>query len=123
MAVTLRSFAKINLGLAIGSSRPDGYHALATVYQTIALDDLMKVVAKRERRQASHLPQTMSVCLRTLAIRHGRWWNGRWRCWGLRRRSRYILRTDLPVQVGCRFGECSGGAAGAGTGAWRRIER
>jgi 4-diphosphocytidyl-2-C-methyl-D-erythritol kinase len=47
MAVTLRSFAKINLGLAIGSSRPDGYHALATVYQTIALHDLLTVVAKR----------------------------------------------------------------------------
>ena len=47
MAVTLRSFAKINLGLAIGSSRPDGYHALATVYQTIALHDLVTVVAKR----------------------------------------------------------------------------
>ena len=46
MAVTLRSFAKINLGLAIGLSRPDGYHALATVYQTIALHDLVKVVAK-----------------------------------------------------------------------------
>jgi len=47
MAVTLRSFAKINLGLAIGSSRPDGYHALATVYQTVALHDLLTVVAKR----------------------------------------------------------------------------
>ena len=46
MAVTLRSFAKINLGLAIGLSRPDGYHALATIYQTIALHDLVKVVAK-----------------------------------------------------------------------------
>jgi 4-diphosphocytidyl-2-C-methyl-D-erythritol kinase len=46
MAVTLRSFAKINLGLAIGLTRPDGYHALATVYQTIALHDLVTVMAR-----------------------------------------------------------------------------
>jgi 4-diphosphocytidyl-2-C-methyl-D-erythritol kinase len=47
MSVTLRSFAKINLGLAIGLARPDGYHALTTVYQTIALHDLVRVAARR----------------------------------------------------------------------------
>jgi 4-diphosphocytidyl-2-C-methyl-D-erythritol kinase len=47
MSVTLRSFAKINLGLAIGLARPDGYHGLATVYQTIALHDLVTVAARR----------------------------------------------------------------------------
>jgi 4-diphosphocytidyl-2-C-methyl-D-erythritol kinase len=47
MSVTLRSFAKINLGLAIGLARPDGYHALATVYQTIALHDRVTVTARR----------------------------------------------------------------------------
>ena len=46
MSVTLRSFAKINLGLAIGLARPDGYHALATVYQTIAPHDLVTVTAR-----------------------------------------------------------------------------
>lgn len=49
MAVTLRSFAKINLGLAIGLARPNGYHALATVYQTIALHDLVTVTATLTR--------------------------------------------------------------------------
>jgi 4-diphosphocytidyl-2-C-methyl-D-erythritol kinase len=47
MSVTLRSFAKINLGLAIGLARPDGYHELATVYQTIALHDFVTVRAGR----------------------------------------------------------------------------
>jgi 4-diphosphocytidyl-2-C-methyl-D-erythritol kinase len=46
MSVTLRSFAKINLGLAIGPARPDGFHALTTVYQTIALHDLVTVTAR-----------------------------------------------------------------------------
>jgi 4-diphosphocytidyl-2-C-methyl-D-erythritol kinase len=47
MPVTLRSFAKINLGLRIGALRPDGFHELRTVYQTIALHDIVRVEVKR----------------------------------------------------------------------------
>src|SRR5882672_2648757 len=47
MAVTVRSFAKINLGLCIGPRRPDGFHDLRTVYQTIALHDFIRVEVKR----------------------------------------------------------------------------
>jgi 4-diphosphocytidyl-2-C-methyl-D-erythritol kinase len=46
MATRVRSFAKINLGLAIGGLRPDGFHALATVYQTIGLHDFVTVSAR-----------------------------------------------------------------------------
>jgi 4-diphosphocytidyl-2-C-methyl-D-erythritol kinase len=46
-AVTLRSFAKINLGLRIGALREDGFHELRTVYQTIGLHDLVRVEAGR----------------------------------------------------------------------------
>jgi len=37
------SFAKINLGLKIGPARPDGFHELRTVYQTLALHDVIRV--------------------------------------------------------------------------------
>ena len=47
MTVIVRSFAKINLGLRIGSSRPDGYHELLTVYQTIGLHDILRVSVTR----------------------------------------------------------------------------
>ena len=47
MPVTVRSFAKINLGLSIGSLRPDGFHDLRTVYQTIALHDVIHVQVGR----------------------------------------------------------------------------
>jgi 4-diphosphocytidyl-2-C-methyl-D-erythritol kinase len=47
MPARLHSFAKINLGLAIGPTRPDGFHALATVYQTIALSDVVTLEARR----------------------------------------------------------------------------
>ena len=43
MTVAVRSFAKINLGLYIGARRADGFHELRTVYQTIALHDVIRV--------------------------------------------------------------------------------
>ena len=46
MSIALRSFAKINLGLKIGPPRPDGFHSLLTIYQTIALHDIVRVEVK-----------------------------------------------------------------------------
>ena len=43
MSTRVRSFCKINLGLAIGPLRPDGFHALTTLYQTLAAHDLVTV--------------------------------------------------------------------------------
>ncbi len=40
---SIPSFAKINLGLKIGPARPDGFHELRTVYQTLALHDVIRV--------------------------------------------------------------------------------
>ena len=47
MTVTVRSFAKINFGLYIGAARADGFHDLRTVYQTIALHDVIRVSVGR----------------------------------------------------------------------------
>jgi 4-diphosphocytidyl-2-C-methyl-D-erythritol kinase len=47
MPVSVRSFAKINLGLYIGATRPDGFHELRTVYQTIGLHDVIRVEVVR----------------------------------------------------------------------------
>jgi 4-diphosphocytidyl-2-C-methyl-D-erythritol kinase len=47
MTITVRSFAKINLGLRIGAAREDGFHELLTVYQTIGLHDVIGVSVGR----------------------------------------------------------------------------
>ncbi|MDE3186210.1 MAG: 4-(cytidine 5'-diphospho)-2-C-methyl-D-erythritol kinase [Acidobacteriota bacterium] len=46
MPTAVRSHAKINLGLGIGAPRPDGFHALVTVYQTLELYDAVTVTAR-----------------------------------------------------------------------------
>ena len=45
MPTAVRSHAKINLGLYIGAPRPDGFHGLTTVYQTLELHDVVTVTA------------------------------------------------------------------------------
>ena len=45
MATHVRSYSKINLGLAIGPARTDGFHGLTTMYQTLAMHDVVTVSA------------------------------------------------------------------------------
>jgi 4-diphosphocytidyl-2-C-methyl-D-erythritol kinase len=46
MPTSVRSFSKINLGLAIGPARADGFHSLTTLYQTLAAHDLVSLSAQ-----------------------------------------------------------------------------
>ena len=46
MPTAVRSHAKINLGLGIGAPRPDGFHGLVTLYQTLELHDWVTVSAR-----------------------------------------------------------------------------
>ena len=46
MPTSIRSHSKVNLGLAIGPPRADGFHALTTLYQTLALHDIVTIKAK-----------------------------------------------------------------------------
>ena len=55
MPTAVRSHAKINLGLHIGAPRPDGFHGLATVYQTLEMYDMVTVTAQRAAATAIRL--------------------------------------------------------------------
>jgi 4-diphosphocytidyl-2-C-methyl-D-erythritol kinase len=46
--VVVEARAKLNLGLAVGPRRPDGFHELATCFQSVSLSDTL--IAARTRR-------------------------------------------------------------------------
>src|ERR1700736_6521023 len=115
MPVTVRSFAKINLGLAIGPPRLDGFHELRTLYQTIALHDIVRVRVVRGtgieiRCEDSRVPRDQSntcyrIVERAMPV--------------LKARGRVIIEIEkrLPVQGGL------GGASGNSAAALLALER
>jgi 4-diphosphocytidyl-2-C-methyl-D-erythritol kinase len=109
MAISLPSFAKINLGLRIGVLRPDGFHELRTVYQTIGLHDIVGVSVKRGsgieiRCQDPRVPTgSTNTCFRIVErAMHA-----------LKARGRVVIEIEkrLPVQGG--LGGASGNAVTA----------
>ena len=123
MPVTLRSFSKINLGLAIGPPRPDGFHALATVYQTIEAHDLVTLsVAAGSTQDCEPADRIMVTCSDPRVPLDGRNTVARMLGLALQAPGRAALRVAvhiekrLPVQggLGGRFRQCSRGTAGAG---------
>ena len=58
MPTRVRSHAKINLGLYIGAPRPDGFHSLATVYQTLEIHDFVTVSARPAIKTSIRLTST-----------------------------------------------------------------
>jgi 4-diphosphocytidyl-2-C-methyl-D-erythritol kinase len=46
-SIRLRAFAKINLGLKLLARRPDGFHEIRTIYQTIALHDRLEISLRK----------------------------------------------------------------------------
>lgn len=70
--ISLRCFCKVNLCLEILGRREDGYHDLATIFQTVSLADLLSIEAPAEQSVltapeggAPEGPE--NLCLRALA--------------------------------------------------------
>lgn len=111
MPTTLRSFSKINLGLSIGPPRPDGFHGLTTLYQTLALHDIVTVSARpapaTEIRLTSNHPRVpldaRNTAWRTvsLAIQH----------LGITARIDLHIEKRLPIQGGLGAGSANAAAA------------
>jgi 4-diphosphocytidyl-2-C-methyl-D-erythritol kinase len=109
MSVSVRSFAKINLGLAIGKLRPDRFHALETIYQTVAAYDVIRVDAARGtgieiRCKNPKVPCDESNTCYRVADRMLRHW---------KRRVKVVITIEknLPVQGGLGAGSSNAVAA------------
>ena len=48
--ISLRSYAKINIGLHILGKREDGYHEIRTIFQTVNLYDRLDIALTQERK-------------------------------------------------------------------------
>src|SRR5215472_5690324 len=119
MTVTVRSFAKINLGLRIGAAREDGFHELLTVYQTIGLHDVIRLSVGRGsgieiRSNDPRVPRHESnTCWRVVERAME----------GLRAKGRVVIEIEkkLPVQGG--LGGASANAVAALLGLERALSK
>lgn len=61
MRVTVPSFAKLNLDLRVLHKRPDGYHELRTVFQTISLKDTLSIEFDFAKRTQIDLSSSIEI--------------------------------------------------------------
>jgi 4-diphosphocytidyl-2-C-methyl-D-erythritol kinase len=65
--VRVPSFAKLNLTLKVLGKRPDGYHELRTVFQTISVKDTIQIEFERARKTnieaicKPHIPDNIAI--------------------------------------------------------------
>jgi len=113
VSVTVRAAAKINLHLGVGRPRADGYHPLATVYQTLSLHDDVTVATHHRwsvelvcendiDRSAFPLGEDNIVVRagRLLAAHHG-----------VRQAAQLTVRKSIPIAGGLAGGSADAAAA------------
>jgi len=107
---TFRSYAKINLHLQVCGRRPDGYHELRTVFQTIDLCDELEIEVDSEGTEDSVeieiLEGLCPVGPENLAVRAAKEFVSRWPIGGVR----IGLRKRIPMGGGL-----GGGSSNAAT--------
>ncbi len=67
----VRALAKINLDLRVLYRRPDGYHEIRTIFQTISLGDVLDLEVSRKKRTAVTLESSVDIP-HNLAVRAAR---------------------------------------------------
>lgn len=111
MATRVRSYSKINLGLAIGPARADGFHALTTLYQTLDLHDVVTVTARRAT--GTHLVLTSNHARVPLDGRNTAWKIVE-QCLerlGISAEVEISIEKNLPIQGGMGAGSANAAAA------------
>lgn len=108
-SVTVRAPAKINLQLAVGAPRPDGFHPLATVYQAIALyDDVTVSEAEDWSVRLTEPVDGVPLDDQNIAIRAGRALTAHH---GLPLAAEIVIAKGIPVAGGMAGGSADAAAA------------
>ncbi|WP_020137807.1 4-(cytidine 5'-diphospho)-2-C-methyl-D-erythritol kinase [Streptomyces sp. 351MFTsu5.1] len=110
MSVTVRVPAKVNVQLAVGAARPDGFHDLANVFLAVGLHDEVTVTPAEELRVTCEGPDAAQVPLdRTnLAARAALTLAGRY---GIEPAVHLHIAKDIPVAGGMAGGSADGAGA------------
>ncbi|WP_053675852.1 4-(cytidine 5'-diphospho)-2-C-methyl-D-erythritol kinase [Streptomyces sp. NRRL B-1140] len=110
MSVTVRVPAKVNVQLAVGAARPDGFHDLANVFLAVGLYDEITVTPADELRVTCDGPDADQVPLdRTnLAARAAEALAGRY---GRSPAVHIHIAKDIPVAGGMAGGSADGAGA------------
>ncbi len=120
--VEVTAYAKLNLGLVVGPARPDGFHDLATIFQSVSLADTLVAVRARRgfalalrhesaaargdappRERAAVPAGADNLVLRAARLVHARL--------GLPGGARFHLVKRIPVQAGLGGGSADAAAA------------
>jgi len=119
--VTVRVPAKVNLHLAVGDARPDGYHDVVTVYQALSLSDEVTVAVSDNPGVEVHGEGAGVVpdgdhnlawrAVRLLAKRAGR-----------EPKVRVVINKGIPVAGGMAGGSADAAASLVGLTALWRLE-
>jgi len=120
--VRVRAFAKINLSLRVLGTRPDGFHELRTLFQSIALHDTLTIRRRRGAFQLTCDDPQLPVDGRNLIVRAAR---AAWKASG-RRGSPRDVRIDLvkriPLEAGLGGGSSDAVAALRALGRLWRVD-
>ncbi|MEV0784065.1 4-(cytidine 5'-diphospho)-2-C-methyl-D-erythritol kinase [Streptomyces sp. NPDC050423] len=110
MSVTVRVPAKVNVQLAVGAARPDGFHDLANVFLAVGLYDEVTVTPADELRITCSGPDAAQVPLdaTNLAARAAIALAGRH---GIDPRVHIHIDKDIPVAGGMAGGSADGAGA------------
>jgi 4-diphosphocytidyl-2-C-methyl-D-erythritol kinase len=119
-SLVLRPPAKINLALSIGPRRPDGFHDVRTVMQSIGLSDRLRLVLERGPFRMTVRPAVVPADRTNLVWRAA---SLLWRALGRRGEPdgvRVTLDKSIPAEAGLGGGSADAAAALAGLNTlWR----
>jgi 4-diphosphocytidyl-2-C-methyl-D-erythritol kinase len=116
--LALRTPAKLNLNLQVGSLREDGYHDLTTVYQAISLYDELRIYRQTQHSVATSRPQftilvsgidsdVISVDSSNLVIRAAELLAQRFQ---IRTSLHFVLHKSIPTEAGLGGGSSDAAA-------------